>query len=201
MTRFFWLAATAIACLGQAPRRKPDIPRVWDDAAMSQLDSPLASPGATPHYPPASYYHRIPELVIYKSYPSRPPSAMTEEQYLDWLPKQEPEIAFDPERLRTQEDWIKAGELVFDAPMSLTTAGARSGRSQWRPWFIRTKGQLEKGPSKSTSARTPAAANSQEAGSGTGSPVMRKAPFLVPVPTTHGPSGSIRVAPPSTGSP
>jgi hypothetical protein len=31
----------------------------------------------------------------------------------------EPEILFDPSRLRTEGDWIRAGELVFDAPIAL----------------------------------------------------------------------------------
>jgi hypothetical protein len=112
---------------------------------MSRLDLPLATPAATPRYPSADYYYSIPEVVIYKSYASRPPAGMTEKEYLDWLRNQEPQIAFNPENLRTEEDWIKAGELVFYAPMSLTTVGAQSGRNSWRPWFIRTKGQLEKG--------------------------------------------------------
>ncbi len=113
---------------------------------MSQLDLPLATPGVTPRYPSAAYYYSIPELVIYKSYPSRPPTGMTDEQYLDWLRKQEPEIAFDPARLRTQQDWIKAGEIVFYAPTSLSETGGR-GRRNVRPWFIRSKGHPEKGPS------------------------------------------------------
>ena len=122
-----------------------EIPRVWDDTAMSRLDLTLATPSATPRYPSASYYYSIPELVIYKSYSSRPPGGMPEEQYLEWIGKQEPEIAFLPDRLHTQEDWIRAGELVFYAPTAFTTTGVRGGRNQWRPWFIRTKGQLEKG--------------------------------------------------------
>ena len=96
---------------------------------MSRLDLPLATPGTTPRYPSASYYYGIRELVIYKPYPSCPLSGMAEERYLDWLRKQEPEIAFDPERLHTQEDWIKAGEIVFYEPMSLTTAGVQGGRN------------------------------------------------------------------------
>jgi len=85
LIRLLLLVLTAVTCFGQVAGAKPAIPRVWDDAAMSQLDLPLATPGATPRYPSASYYYSIPELVIYKSYPSRPPSGMTEEQYLDWL--------------------------------------------------------------------------------------------------------------------
>ena len=30
--------------------------------------------------------------------------------------KQEPQVTFEPARLRSEDDWIKAGELVFDAP-------------------------------------------------------------------------------------
>jgi hypothetical protein len=145
--RLLLLVLTAVACVGQIAGPIPAIPRVWDQAAMNQLDLPLATRGVTPRYLSASYYYSIPELVIYKSYPSRPPSGMPDEQYLDWLRKQEPEIAFDPASLHTQQDWIKAGEMVFYAPMSLTAAGTGTRRNTWRPWFIRTKGQLEKGPS------------------------------------------------------
>ena len=37
---------------------------------------------------------------------------------LDRLRQQDPKIAFDPARLETEEDWIRAGELVFDAPIA-----------------------------------------------------------------------------------
>src|SRR5579871_221590 len=119
MKRLLLFIAMTMTCTGQVPLTSAEIPRVWDDAAMSKLDLPLATPGATPKYPPANYYYSIPELVIYKSYPSRPPAGMSEEQYTEWLGKQEPEIAFHPESLRTREDWIRAGEVVFYAPMSL----------------------------------------------------------------------------------
>lgn len=147
MRQVLLLVTISAVAFAQVAVTKPAIPRVWDDAAMSKLDLPLATPGVTPRYPPASYYYSIPELVIYKSYPSRPPAGMTKERYLEWLREQQPEIAFDPGQLHTQEDWIKAGEIVFYAPMSLSTASAQTGLNAWRPWFIRTKGQLEKGPS------------------------------------------------------
>ncbi|HWC99056.1 MAG TPA: di-heme oxidoredictase family protein [Candidatus Sulfopaludibacter sp.] len=126
-------------CLGQT------IPRVWDADALRELELPLATRSATPVYPSASYYYSVPELVIYKSYPSQRPAGMSEEQYMQWLAAREPETAFDAAQLHTQEDWIRAGERVFYAPMSFSTEGARDGRNQWRPWFIRKKGQLEKG--------------------------------------------------------
>jgi hypothetical protein len=37
---------------------------------------------------------------------------------MEWLKQQEPEIAFDASKLQTDEDWIKAGELVFEAPIT-----------------------------------------------------------------------------------
>ncbi len=64
-------------------------------------------------------YLRLKVRPIYRSYPvyvpEREPAG-----YMDWLKQQEPEIAFDPATLRTEEDWSRAGVLVFDAPTDLT---------------------------------------------------------------------------------
>ncbi len=38
--------------------------------------------------------------------------------YKEWLKTREPEIAFDASKLKTREDWIAAGDLVFNAPTS-----------------------------------------------------------------------------------
>ena len=135
----------ALPCQAQRPSFQPVIAHVWDEAALRELDLPLATPGATPKYPPATYYYSVPEMVIYKSYPGRAPAGMTDDQYLAWLQTREPENAFDPAQLRTREDWIRAGERVFYAPTSYISEGVRNGRNQWRPWFIRKKGLLEKG--------------------------------------------------------
>ncbi|MCI0751911.1 MAG: hypothetical protein L0Y35_08740 [Flammeovirgaceae bacterium] len=68
-------------------------------------------------YAPEAYYNSLQEHVIYKTYPvylkefERP-------GYLDSLRTLEPEIAFDPQKLKTQEDWVKAGELVFHFPVA-----------------------------------------------------------------------------------
>jgi hypothetical protein len=96
---------------------QPRIPKAWDDAAVASSIVPLADPGATPVQAPAKYYYGIPARHIYKSYPvyrpDREPAG-----YIDWLKQQEPKIAFDAAKLKTQEDWIRAGEIVFDAPIS-----------------------------------------------------------------------------------
>jgi hypothetical protein len=93
----------------------PQIPKVWDDEAVSSWSLPLVGLGQPPVYISADYYYRMPERTIKRTYPiyvpgKEPPG------YMDWLKQQEPEIAFDPAKLKTEADWIKAGEVVFNAP-------------------------------------------------------------------------------------
>lgn len=103
-----------VAARAQEPR--PPIPKVWDDSAIASLLLPLAVADASPVQIPSKYYYGIPVRPIFKSYPvyrpDREPAG-----YLEWLKQQEPQIAFDAAKLKTQEDWIRAGELVFDAPI------------------------------------------------------------------------------------
>ncbi|WP_245563671.1 hypothetical protein [Spirosoma luteum] len=94
----------------------PDIPRTWDSAALADFDLPLATPKASPIQVSPAYYYQLPERVIYKSYPVYAPGREPK-GYWEWLHQQEPEIIFDPGKLKTEADWIKAGELVFDAPV------------------------------------------------------------------------------------
>jgi len=93
----------------------PVIPKTWDDEAMASLEVPLAEARYSPVHVSADYYYRIPVRPIYQSYPVYHPG-QEPPGYLDRLKQQEPEIAFDASRLKTEEDWIRAGEVVFDAP-------------------------------------------------------------------------------------
>src|SRR5438093_12151577 len=131
----------AAALLGEEPARRASgasalsVPRAWDDRAVASLEIPLAQAEFSPAHVSSEYYYRIPARLIYKSYPvyhpDREPAG-----YLDWLSRQEPEIAFDPERLRSEADWVRAGELVFDAPNSLEPAGPKS-KVQDREWYAK----------------------------------------------------------------
>ncbi len=111
------------------PPRDPSIPRsipqAWDEGTIVNLQLPLADPKHSPVEVSWEYYYRIPRRPIYKSYPvyapgSEPPG------YLEWLKQQEPEVIWgiDPQGvshappLVTEADWIRAGELVFDAPIA-----------------------------------------------------------------------------------
>lgn len=100
------------------------IPKTWDDAAMTTIELPLADRRGSPKHISADYYYRIPIRPIYKQYPvfapgHEPPG------YLDWLRDQEPAIVWDGRGhappLVTEEDWIRAGEIVFDAPVTFLT--------------------------------------------------------------------------------
>lgn len=95
---------------------KPAIPRVWTDAAMRDLEIPLARPEYSPKHVSESFYYQIPVRPIHKSYPVYHPDREPK-GYIDWLRAQEPEMAWDTAKLKTREDWIRAGEVVFDSPL------------------------------------------------------------------------------------
>ncbi|HZO52418.1 MAG TPA: hypothetical protein VFB63_06870 [Bryobacteraceae bacterium] len=110
------------ACLAaQGP-----IPKTWDDAAVASVALPLAVADASPVQVSSKYYYGIPVRPIYKSYPVYHP-AKEPPGYIDHLKQQEPVIVFDASTLKSPQDWIKAGELVFDAPNGYgSIAGPRS---------------------------------------------------------------------------
>jgi len=141
---------------------QPQIPRTWKTSDVAALEVPLANPKYSPVQISEEAYYRIPARVIYKTYPvyhpSREPAG-----YREWLRTREPEIAFDPSKLKTREDWIRAGELVFNTPTSgavFFSAGdlgdsafydqtgmpvAKDGSVPFARWVIRRKGEVEMG--------------------------------------------------------
>ena len=99
---------------------KPTIPKTWDEGALASLDVPLAEARSSPEHISADEYYRLPVRPIYKSYADYD-SAHEPRGYRDWLRQQEPIVLWDDgahrPKLETEADWIKAGELVFDAPV------------------------------------------------------------------------------------
>ena len=109
----------------------------------------------------AAEYYALKVRPIYRSYPmyasGRDPAG-----YIESLKQKEPEIVFDLSKLRTKEDWIPAGKLVFEsdtlfrpAPEGppLTNLGnlpvAKDGELPFflprARYYIRRKGVLEVG--------------------------------------------------------
>lgn len=165
MKRFALLFMTTVTLAFAQDIIKPRIPKTFDDEAMNSTEVPLASPEASPVQIPSQAYYRATVAPIYKSYPvyhpKREPAG-----YFEWLAQQEPEIAFDPTKLHSMEDWIRAGELVFDAPTAFggiiggqnnqylrdvnwyqesKAAVAKDGTLPFYRYIIREKGKIEVG--------------------------------------------------------
>jgi len=98
----------------------PGIPRTWDSTALATVMLPLVDTSVTVRPLSEEAYYGLPERVIYKSYPLYAPGYMPA-GYFDSLRQREPEIAFVPATIETGGDWIRAGELVFDAPHAFIT--------------------------------------------------------------------------------
>jgi mono/diheme cytochrome c family protein len=137
----------------------PTIPKTWDDDAVAALEVPLANAAYSPVHVKSDVYYELPVRPVYKSYPIYAPGREPA-GYIDWLQQQEPKIVFDASTLKTESDWIRAGELVFDAPtqyvlgesvrdpdlytttqMPLTPTGVMP----FRQYVIRKKGVVEVG--------------------------------------------------------
>src|SRR5712692_10021735 len=145
---------------------RPEIPKTWDDAAITTLELPLADPAGSPKHVSADYYYKIRVRPIYRSYlvfaPGHGPNG-----YVDRLKQQEPVIVWDDKGhappLKTEADWIRAGEIVFDAAIvydGITTAAdvsepdwysktgvllTRDGVMPFYRYVIREKGKVELG--------------------------------------------------------
>ncbi len=108
---------------------KNEIPRIWTEEALKDWELPNSNPEFTAQPVSEEFYYALPERVIYKTYPVYHPD-FEPEGYWDWLHEQEAEIVFDPGKLNSEEDWIKAGELIFDYPID--TLGAVIGAEHVR---------------------------------------------------------------------
>lgn len=112
---FFW--STASPVLGQEDAVfRPSTPKVWDDREMQNLEVPLSREEFSPRHVPENFYYKIPVRPIYNSYPVYRPDREPP-GYIDWLRSREPALAWDAAKLKTKEDWIGAGEVVFESPL------------------------------------------------------------------------------------
>lgn len=175
LTFLLFASITLFAHQSSAQTAKLDwqtnIPKTWVDAEMEELEVPLADPGASARHISAADYYQIPEWKIYKGYPIYAPGKEPP-GYLDWLKKQEPQIIFDASKLKTEADWIKAGEIVFHAPITfeVVTPGHKSlnplwyektgtfltkdGRYPYAEYIVREKGKVEYGGVSCASCHT-----------------------------------------------
>ena len=99
----------------------PDHPQGLGRASAYHTRSPPARPVISPAHVSAVYYESIPVRIVYKSYPIYHPDSEPQ-GYLDWLRRQEPQVIFDSAKLKTEIDWLRAGEDVFDASIGFASA-------------------------------------------------------------------------------
>src|SRR5688572_10732010 len=103
------------------------IPKTWDLDAIKKFHLPPPDSSVKVIYASEEYYNALPEHVISKTFPvfvrefERP-------GYLDSIRKLEPEIVFDASTLKTEADWVKAGELVFNWPVAYTPYDGKVAR-------------------------------------------------------------------------
>lgn len=116
------------AAPAHSPAFQPNLPQGWDEGRLIDLELPLAQAKDSPVEVAWDYYYRIRRRLIYKSYPVYAPGHEPA-GYFDWLKQQDPQVlwgvSYDGQShtppLNTKPDWIKAGELVFDAPIAYDT--------------------------------------------------------------------------------
>jgi hypothetical protein len=124
MTPVLFFCRTGQPASVPTPFARP-IPKSWDDAELRTLEVPLANPAFSPEHVPASFYYQVSERPIYKGYPIYAPGREPK-GYWENLQKQKPELVWGRDEkgvdhrppLHTEADWIRAGELVFDAAIS-----------------------------------------------------------------------------------
>lgn len=111
------LTLAAVLLAGRAAFAQPfspSIPKFWNDREVESFEVPLANPRYSPRYMSSAEYYALRVRLIYKTYPVYAPGREPA-GYREHLKTLEPEIVFDPAKLRSEADWIAAGKLVFDS--------------------------------------------------------------------------------------
>lgn len=111
MRIWFLLAAAEIVFAQPASR-------IWDSDALDRSTTPLAQAKFKVRHATADEYYRLPVVEVYRSYPVYRPDREPP-NYIAFLQAQEPAIEWDASKLVSKGDWIRAGEMLFDAPSRL----------------------------------------------------------------------------------
>ncbi|HET8676233.1 MAG TPA: di-heme oxidoredictase family protein [Blastocatellia bacterium] len=163
---FILICIIAIATGVQAQKAvnsaPPMIPRTWDDEAMASVELPLPQAGYSPVHVSSDFYYKIPVRPIYKTYPVYHPGKEPA-GYLEWMKRQEPEqIKIDFPKFKSEQEWVKAGEIIFDAPIDYLnieeshirelalyektgTPVTKEGIMPFARYVVREKGKVELG--------------------------------------------------------
>jgi mono/diheme cytochrome c family protein len=107
------LLATVVVVTTSAQQQwLPDIPKTWDEGALKDWATPLASLNVRPTHITAAQYYSLPidNLRTYPVYAEgREPAG-----YWEFLQRVGPQPLIEPEKLKTEADWLEAGRIVFE---------------------------------------------------------------------------------------
>ena len=88
------------------------VPKTWDDTMLKDWATPIAGLGVRPgHFSEAEYYAS--PVDNYRTYPVYA-AGRAPEGYFDRLNALKPERLIEPEKLKTQAEWIAAGKRVWE---------------------------------------------------------------------------------------
>jgi hypothetical protein len=107
------------------------VPRIWDDAALSDWATPLAGLNVRPGHFSSEEYYRVPADNL-RTYPVYPPDREPP-GYWEWLQAQKPQPLVDASRIETNDDWIAAGRRAFfelDAVLARTNDPSAIARAR-----------------------------------------------------------------------
>jgi mono/diheme cytochrome c family protein len=103
---------TILLPIGQAQKSDaPQIPKVWDEAALAEWATPVAGLNVRPGHMSAKEYYAL-TVENLKTYPIYL-NGKEPEGYWEMLNKVGPQPLIEPEKLKTEADWIGAGRRVF----------------------------------------------------------------------------------------
>src|SRR5690242_2564994 len=95
------VAIVTTFCLYAFTGFKDEIPKTWDLRKLTERHLPPPDPSSYVAFAPENYYYSLPAHSISKTYPVYL-REFEKKGYLDSLRKLQPEVIFDPARLKTQ---------------------------------------------------------------------------------------------------
>ena len=111
-----WLSVFGLLSAGGQSRRKSAnsviVPKIWDAKLLATWATPVAGVGVPPSFYSEAEYYAAPvdNVRTYPVYaPDREPKG-----YRDWMRKQGFQPLIEPDKLKTESDWIDAGRRVFE---------------------------------------------------------------------------------------
>src|SRR5438552_1155236 len=103
---------TTVALLLSTAGLAAEVPKTWDDRALADWATPVAGLNVRPgHFSEREYYAApVDNLRTYPVYdPDREPAA-----YWEALQKKTPEPLIQIDRSRSEAEWVRDGQRVFD---------------------------------------------------------------------------------------